>query len=260
MTNDLFATLNRTILGATRNATSSPVSAAGPSPCSSQAGQTTEKSGPGAARVSRSARQAKVGVSKTSGISGRLGSGSFNSVVLQMSLESRLQERLGTPGSTRFSMIWKVKGTLAGRLYCQLVRSMRRTKETGSGLWPTMTARDTRFPNSKPYSQRGGGKKGEQLVNAVNFWPTPTAITNNGGPALCKWGGAAARAKLAQMVPTNVLNGPLNPPFPAWLMGYPPEWVNCAPSETPSSRKSPRNLSKRSLRADLNSEPSARGR
>lgn len=32
--------------------------------------------------------------------------------------------------------------------------------------------------------------------------------------------------------------GALNPEFVSWLMGFPPEWVNCAPSAMPSSRKS----------------------
>jgi hypothetical protein len=32
--------------------------------------------------------------------------------------------------------------------------------------------------------------------------------------------------------------GALNPEFVSWLMGFPDEWVNCAPSATRSSRKS----------------------
>jgi site-specific DNA-cytosine methylase len=47
---------------------------------------------------------------------------------------------------------------------------------------------------------RGGGRRGEQLPNAVG--------------------------------------GPVNPLWCAWLMGYPAEWVNCAPLATPSSRRS----------------------
>jgi hypothetical protein len=67
-------------------------------------------------------------------------------------------------------------------------------------MWPTPAHRDYRFPNAKPYSERGGGKKGEQLPNAVG--------------------------------------GPLNPAWVEWLMGFPSGWTDCELSETPSSLKS----------------------
>ena len=44
--------------------------------------------------------------------------------------------------------------------------------------WATPATRDYRFANAKPWSERGGGKKGEQLNNqAVHLapWPTPSA-------------------------------------------------------------------------------------
>ena len=67
-------------------------------------------------------------------------------------------------------------------------------------MWPTPAARDYRFPNAKPYSERGGGTKGVQLPEAAG--------------------------------------GPLNPRWVEWLMGFPLGWTDCGPSATPSSRKS----------------------
>lgn len=60
--------------------------------------------------------------------------------------------------------------------------------------WPTPAARDHRHPNAKPYSERGGGPKGEQLPNAVG--------------------------------------GSLNPTWVEWLMGWPVGWTDCAVSAT----------------------------
>jgi len=58
----------------------------------------------------------------------------------------------------------------------------------GAGrTWPTPAARDYRHPNALPYSERGGGTKGEQLPNAVG--------------------------------------GSLNPQFVEWLMGFPKDWT-----------------------------------
>lgn len=57
--------------------------------------------------------------------------------------------------------------------------------------WATAAHRDYRCPNRKPFNERGGGKKGEQLANMVvhviGGWPTsqacqaPNCGTNRGG-------------------------------------------------------------------------------
>jgi hypothetical protein len=39
--------------------------------------------------------------------------------------------------------------------------------------WATPCSRDYRYPNLISFSERGGGKKGEQLVNQVALWATP---------------------------------------------------------------------------------------
>ena len=71
--------------------------------------------------------------------------------------------------------------------------------QTAVQIWPTPAARDYRYPNKKPYSERGGGKQGEQLPNAVG--------------------------------------GPLNPTWVEWLMGFPLGWTDLKRSGMRSSRR-----------------------
>ena len=68
-------------------------------------------------------------------------------------------------------------------------------------MWPTQTARDWRSPNTLPYAQRGGGKRGEQLPNSVG--------------------------------------GNLNPTFVEWLMGWPLGWTASKLWGTVESRSKP---------------------
>lgn len=78
-------------------------------------------------------------------------------------------------------------------------------KKSGDGLatalrrLPTLAARDYRFPNAKAFKDRGGGKKGEQLPNAIG--------------------------------------GPLNPDWCEWFMGFPIGWTASSALETPRFRE-----------------------
>ncbi len=124
--------------------------------------------------------------------------------------------------------------------------------------WATPMAHEARLG----YQHRHEGAKGSQkslttqAVEALGLgkdqkatWPTPTSLTqpsetyNGAGNSA----GLVAIRKLA-MEPSGPTQsgspgqtekrGALNPAFPCWLMGYPAEWDACAPTATPSSRKS----------------------
>jgi hypothetical protein len=60
----------------------------------------------------------------------------------------------------------------------------------------------------------------------INLWPTPTAMTNTGGQAMCKWGGSGSRKKLKTIVSPEELNGSLNPAWVSVMMGYPEDWLD----------------------------------
>jgi len=136
--------------------------------------------------------------------------------------------------STKCFLTWKAKATPRGRQLFQLVPSMPRTDETEFGLWPTPSATDG----------KGSGVNGDlrdRLDYAVErgatktkkFWPTPRA----GSDAMC---GGSGHAKMLKGTDLEINRGSLNPQWVEWLMGFPEGWTDLKPSETLSSRKSPK--------------------
>jgi len=63
---------------------------------------------------------------------------------------------------------------------------------------------------------------GVPIYDDAVMLPTPTAN---------RWSGLQSHGR-------NAMLGRLNPDFVDWLMGFPIKWTTCAPSETPSCRKS----------------------
>ncbi|MDR5776240.1 hypothetical protein QCE81_30825 [Caballeronia sp. LZ002] len=122
-----------------------------------------------------------------------------------------------------FSETWPRWGSMLSGVSYLRPMSAHHIFESASGLWPTPVASDT-GSRQKRYAQGG-----MPLSLAVKLWPTPTAMTRTGGAALCKWGGSRSREKLRTMVTPEELNGPLNPQWVEWLMGWPIGWTDLQP-------------------------------
>ena len=123
----------------TTKSISSPASADGATPCASLIGQTTSRSGPAQAPVSRFRSSAADKVMPTSGTSGQPSTVSSPSAALQSSLESRLRAVTDLNGSLEFVLIWKTTAMPSGPPICALRASARRTTGPGYTLWPTPT-------------------------------------------------------------------------------------------------------------------------
>ena len=168
---------------ATPSATSSPVSASGPTPSVSPDGPTTGPSGPAPAPASPSAPRARARASQTTGTSGLSSTASSQSAALQLSLENRLRARTASAGSTLYTLTWKHRATPSGRQICALRASAPRTSANASGSsekgWTTPQAHDT-SGRSLGQKEKHGTKHGcACLVRDADLagWPTPNTMT-----------------------------------------------------------------------------------
>ena len=157
------------------NATSSQALECGDTVCAKPDGQMIAQCGPDPARASLSARQAKEQGLLTSGTCGQRGITSSASAALQSSLESKLQARMASAGSTLFNLTWKQRTTPSGRSISALRASARRTSGNDFTSWPTPCQQD---------GPKGGPAQGVDRLPgsaALSSWPTLQSSDGSGG-------------------------------------------------------------------------------
>jgi len=199
--------LTQVIFPDTCSAISSPVLVAGATPCALPDGPRTDLFGRAVAPVSPSAPQAPKKAPLMIDTSGLSGSISSASAALESSLVNKLKQRLTTDGSILFNLIWKVKATPAGRLVSLLRVSKRPISGNVSGSWPTPNANE----------DAAGSLRGKMQWMLTHEAKSRDLVGYEAGKQL-------------------------NPALARWLMGLPPAWDACAPTATPSSRKSRKSL------------------
>ncbi len=126
-----------------------------------------------------------------------------------------------------------------------------------AALWPTPTASlaDKGVRSTEGAIREAARNHGPDLAAvsqaAVALYPTPRASANENrttkippsqldGRHGLYLSSVAIGMEPAGSSATTENSGALNPAFVCWLMGFRPEWDACAPTATPSSRKSPR--------------------
>lgn len=206
--------------GDSLNATFSPGSEGGRSLSGNQDGPTTGRSGQAPALASLTAAQAKERGLLTSGTYGLLSIGSSSSTSLQSFLENRLQKRTQSLGSTLYKLTWKPWTTPLGPSRFRLQAWGRPISETDCTGWPT----------PKEGKSNGRGNPNRRSQGRIEDVVQTIALI---GPGTL--GSAAAMASDVR----------LNPEFSRWLMGFPAQWTQTQPTETPLSSPPPERSLKR---------------
>lgn len=208
------------------SAISSPGSADGRLRCVEQDGQTVARHGQHHAPASLSARQAKGLGLLTSGTYGPPHIGLLANAVLSWSFASSLEALTRTTGSTLYKLTWKGWAMPSGRLRFRLRVSVRRTGAIVLTGWPTPTASNDRSqcPQEAMRTYRDNGTKIQKRLQDVAALCSPARLTASGEMLI----GCAAEMESG---------GQLDPDHSRWLMGFPAEWEDCAPTETPSTLK-----------------------
>jgi hypothetical protein len=153
---------------------------------------------------------------------------------LRMSLGLELSARTGC------SLTWQRQDTPHGRSWWVLSMPERRTDDSACGLLPTPTAQDSAASRNRTVTRPDGCKHhdGVTLTDAVwmGMLPTPTQRDWRSGEASEETLNRNARPLNEVVISQTGAAGTtrLNPQFVAWMMGYPPDWlegVECKPSK-----------------------------
>jgi hypothetical protein len=199
-------------------------------PSAVQDGPTTSQYGREAAHANLSAAQAKVLGLLMSGTCGLHSTTLSSSASLQRSLESRLQAKLQSLGSTLYKLTWKPWVTPLGVSRSRLRASVLRTSEIERTGWPTPMVKDggtggslsEAMMSSSGQRRQSGASVGKVLKDFV-LLALPQRLTASG--------------ELLTGLAAGMENGGLlNPAHSRWLMAIPEAWDVCAPIKNASPR------------------------